>query len=184
MLPVFVLTKMHYFYSYGCMVKKIIYSILIIFALSACSYSVRTNAYPHLKRIQLIAFDNKSSEFSLGEIVLNNLSTSFSEDGRLRMVTQQPDCQLEGSILSFSEKIYSYDSVNNIQDYLVVITFDVTFTDLINNKVLFENKSLALSEIYAVSDESTSRFKTKNEAITEICDKLFKAVMQNTLESW
>lgn len=166
------------------MVKKIIYLGLIILLFGACSYSVYTNAYPHLKRIQLLAFENKSSEFYLGEVVFNNLSSAFSKDGRLRTVTQQPDCQLEGSILSFSEKIYSYDSVNNIQDYVVVVSFDVTFTDLINNKALYENKNLSLSEIYAVSDESTSRFKSKEEAVDEICDKLYRTIMQNTLESW
>ena len=135
-----------------------------------------------------MAFDNKSSEFSLGDIVYNRLSNAFRDDGRLRLVTQQPDCLLEGSTNSFSEKIYSYDESNNVQDYIVVISFSVTFTDLINNKVLYENKNLQMSEIYASSsdsmNESTSRFKTKDEAINEICDKLFKAIMQNTLESW
>jgi len=166
------------------MVKKFILFTLIIFVLGACSYSVYTNAYPYLKGLQLLAFDNKSSEFYLGDLVFNNLSSAFSDDGRLRLVTQQPDCQLEGSILSFSEKIYSYDSVNNVQDYLVVISFSVTFTDLVNNKVLYEDKNLSLSEIYAVSEESTSRFKTRDEAVNEICDKLFNTIMQNTLESW
>ncbi len=166
------------------MVKKFILFTLIIFILAGCSYSVYSNAYPHLKRIQLLAFDNKSSEYSLGDIVYNTLSTSYSEDGRLRLVTQQPDCQLEGSVLSFSEKIYSYDATNNVQDYSVVISFSVIFTDLLNNQVIYENKNLTLSEVYAVSDESTSRFKTKEEAINEICDKLFRNIMQNTLESW
>jgi hypothetical protein len=183
-LPVFVLTKIHNFYSYGWMVKKIIVYVVIIVCLAGCSYSVYSNAYPHLKRIQLLAFDNKSNEFILGDIVINSLSGSFREDGRLRMVTQQPDCQLEGSILNFNEKIYSYDSTNNIQDYLVTISFSVSFTDLTKNAILYENKSLTLSEIYAVSEESTSRFKTRDDAINEICNKLFKTVMQNTLESW
>ncbi len=166
------------------MVKKFILLGLAACLAAACSYSVHSNVYPHLKRIQLLAFDNRSSEFSLGDTVINSLSASFSEDGRLRLVTQQPDCQLEGSILSFSEKIYSYDTANNVQDYIVTVTFSLVFTDLVNNKVLYENKSLALSEFYAVSDQSTSRFRSKEEAITEICDKLFRNVMQNTLESW
>lgn len=183
-MSVFVLTKFLNFYSYGCMVKKIITFILIIFVAAGCSYSVYSNAYPHLKRIQILAFDNRSSEFTLGDIVFNNLSDAFREDGRLRLVTQQPDSQLEGSILSFSEKIYSYDAANNVQDYMVAISFSVIFTDVINNTVLYETKSLTLSEIYAVSDESTSRFKTKEEAIDEICDKLHRTIMQNTLESW
>jgi hypothetical protein len=131
-----------------------------------------------------MAFDNKSSEFSLGDIVYNRLSNALRDDGRLRLVTQQPDCSLEGSVLGFSEKIYSYDESNNVQDYIVTITFSVTFTDLVNNKVVYENKNLPVTEIYGDTDESTSRFKTKTEAINEICDKLFKTVMQNTLESW
>ncbi len=166
------------------MVKKIILFLLTIFLLMGCSYSVYSNAYPHLKRVQLMAFENKSSEFSLGDIIINRLSTDFRDDGRLRLVTQQPDCQVEGSIISYSEKIYSYDVANNVQDYNVTITFSYVFTDLVNNKVVHENKSLPISEIYAVSAESTSRFKTKDEAINEICDKLFKTIMQNTLESW
>jgi hypothetical protein len=168
------------------MVKKFIIFLQIILLAAGCSYSVYSNAYPHLKRIQLLAFDNKSSEYALGEIVINGLSNSFRDDGRLRLVTQQPDCQLEGSILSYSEKIYSYDTANNIQDYLVIITFSLTFTDLVNNKVLFENKSLPISEIFAVSatSGSTSRFIGKDAAWQEICSKLFKTVMQNTLESW
>jgi hypothetical protein len=145
---------------------------------------VYSNAYPHLKRVQLIAFDNKSSEFSLGEIVVNSLSEQIKDDGRLRMVTQQPDCQLEGSILSFTEKIHSYNAANSVQDYMVSVSFNITFTDLVKNTVIYENKSLMVSEIYAVSEESTSRFKTKDEAIQEICSKLFKTIMQNSLESW
>lgn len=166
------------------MVKKFITFIVIIFSLIGCSYSVYSNAYPHLKRVQLIAFDNKSSEFSLGEIVVNSLSEQIKDDGRLRMVTQQPDCQLEGSILSFTEKIHSYNAANSVQDYMVSVSFNITFTDLVKNTVIYENKSLMVSEIYAVSEESTSRFKTKDEAIQEICSKLFKTIMQNSLESW
>lgn len=166
------------------MVKKIIVILMVMVIVAGCSYSVYSNAYPHLKSVQLMAFDNRSTEFALGETMINNLSASFREDGRLRLVTKQPDCQIEGSILSFSEKIYSYDTANNIQDYVVSMSFSVVFTDNVNSKVLYENKSLTLSEIYAVSGESTSRFKTKEAAINEICSKLFKNIMQNTLESW
>jgi hypothetical protein len=166
------------------MVKKYILFVLIIFSLLGCSYSVKSNSFPYLKRLQLMAFENKSSEFALGETVINSLSGFYLEDGRLRLVTQQPDCLLEGSILSYNEKIYSYDTANNIQDYNEIVTFSVTFTDMVNNKVIYENKSLSISELYAVSDASTSRFKTKQEAIQEICSKLFKTIMQNTLESW
>lgn len=166
------------------MVKIFVYFVLIILLLSGCSYSVYSNAYPHLKRVQVLAFENKSTEYTLGDIVFNSLSDAYRKDGRLRPVTQQPDCQLEGTVLNYSDKIYSYDAANNVQDYTVSVTFSVTFTDLVNNKVLYDNKSLTLSENYAVSNESTARFANKDEAIKEICSQFFKNIMQNTLESW
>ncbi|MBM4400111.1 MAG: hypothetical protein FJ041_07280 [Candidatus Cloacimonetes bacterium] len=166
------------------MVKKIILFLPIIFLLAGCSYSVYSNAYPHLKRIQILAFENNSTEFALGDIVFNKVSDLFRDDGRLRTVTQQPDCQLEGKIISYSERIYSYDAANNVQDYFITVTFSVVFTDLVQNEVLMDNKNLTLTELYAVSTESTSRFQSKDEALNEICDKLFKTIMQSTLESW
>ncbi len=118
-----------------------------------------SNAYPHLKKIRIAAFDNQSSEFALGEKTLNMLSAAFRDDGRLRPVTQAPDCVLEGSIISFEEKIYSFDSANNVQDYQIRISFKVSLTDLINNQTIYENNALVLSELYAVSTESTSKNK-------------------------
>ncbi len=166
------------------MVKKIINFLSIILVITGCSYSVRSNAYPHLRRLQILAFENRSTEFTLGDIVINRLSASFRDDGRLRLVTLQPDCQIDGSIVSFREKIHSFDAANNVQDYIVSISFSITFTDLQKNQVLYENKTLILSEIYKVSAESTSRFESKEDAINEICEKLFKNIIQNTLESW
>jgi len=166
------------------MVKRIIFLMGLAVCLGACAYSVYSNAYPYLKKVQLLAFNNKSPEFSLGDVVFNNLAKDISDDGRLRLVTQQPDCQIEGTILDYSEKIYSYDEANSVQDYLIVVTFSVTFTDVVNNKTLYEIKQLPVSEIYAVSSNSTSQFTTKQAAIDEICHKLFKTIMQNTLEAW
>ncbi len=166
------------------MVKKFIYLALLLTVLSACSYSVYSNAYPHLKKIAVRAFENRSVEFALGDLLLNGLTAEFQSDGRLKLVSQQPDCTLEGAIISFDENIYSYDAANNIQDYQLKLIVSVTMTDLINNQVIYENKGLALTETYAVSDESSSKFQTKEEATDELISKLYKAIIQNSLESW
>ena len=102
----------------------------------------------------------------------------------MKLVTIDPDCTLEGSIISFTEKVYSYDAANQVQDYQVQMTMAVTFTDLVKNQVLYENKNLVISELYAVSTGGTARFKTKDEAIDEAISKFFQTIMQNSLESW
>lgn len=166
------------------MVKKYIIPALLLLLLSSCFYSVYSNAQPHLKKIRVQAFDNRSTEFALGETLLSGLNKKFRDDGRLKLVTIDPDCTLEGTISSFSEKVYSYDAANQVQDYQVQMTVAVTFTDLVKNQVLYENKNLTISELYAVSTGGTARFKSKEEAIDELINKLFQTIMQNSLESW
>ena len=166
------------------MVKKIIEAALLCVVLFGCSYSVYSNAYPHLKKIRVAPFENRSAEFDIADQVFTGLNRQFRNDGRLKPVTQAPDCQLEGVITSFEERVYSYDTGNNIQDYQLRLTLSVTFSDLVRNELIWENKSLTLSETYAVSEASTAKFKSKEEATDELISLLFKAIIQNTLETW
>ena len=131
-----------------------------------------------------MAFENKTSEFALADKTLEILSAQFNSDGRLKLVTQQADCQLDGVITDYKESIYSYDSANNVQDYQIRMTFQVALIDLVKNQTIYENKSLVITEQYAVSDLSSSKFKSKEEAQNEIIRNLFKAIVQNSLEVW
>ncbi len=167
------------------MVKKLIVYIGIFFTLFGCSYSVHSTAYPNLKKILIQPFENKSTEYNLGDDLLIFLNNSFRDDGRLRPVTIAPDCQLEGNILDFSETAFSYDQSNNVQEFQVKILFSITLTDLQKSQVIYENKSLFLSENYAPRPgEGTSSFKTKQEAEKQIYKDLFQDILKNSLESW
>lgn len=166
------------------MVKKFILLSVILLLLGGCYYSVYSNAYPHLKKIRVEPLGNRSAEYALSEDGLQQLSALIRSDGRLKQVTRDADCSLEGEILSYSEKIYSFDSGNMVQDYQVQIAFSITFTDLSKNEVIYENKHLILSELYAVAAGSTARYKSKEEAINEIFKNLFKTAIQNSLEAW
>jgi len=166
------------------MVKRFILPCLLLLSLSGCFYSVYSNVYPHLKKIRVFAFENRSSEFALGDQLLTGLNREIRNDGRLKPVTVDPDCSLEGTILSYTEKIYSYDSADQVQDYQVSLSVAFSFTDLVNNQVIYENKGLTLSENYAVGASGTAKFKTKGEATDEIISKLYQNILQNSLEKW
>jgi hypothetical protein len=178
------LDKDREFSEHGIMVKKFIWLGLLSAVLFGCSYSVYSNAYPHLKKIAVRAFDNQSTQFDLGDRVLNGLTNEFTQDGRLKLVTQQPDCTLEGSILSFEENVNNYDSGNNVLDYRLTLRCNVVMTDLINNEVIFDGKGLVLTEAYAVAPGSTAESATKEEATDELITQLFEKIVQNSLEKW
>ncbi|MCB5260406.1 MAG: LptE family protein [Candidatus Cloacimonetes bacterium] len=166
------------------MVKKFIFAFMLMAVFSGCYYSVYSNAYPHLKNIRIEPFENKTAEFALADKALNEVSLAVRNDGRLKLVTQDPDCRLEGEITSFEDKIYSYDSANQVQDYQLNLVLKVIFTDLVNNEVIYENSALRLSEIYKVGEGSTAKFSTKEEALDEIFKNIFKSAIQNSLEAW
>lgn len=156
--------------------------MLIALIISGCSYSVYTTGYPHLKTIQVLPVENQTSNYDLRDMVFNFLVDNYESDGRLKLVGLSPDCQLECHILDYTNKIVSY-SGSSIDEYEVRVLFDVTFTDLKKNQVIWQNSSLMQSERYSLSDEN-SIFKSEEDAQEEVINKLFDTIMKSTLEEW
>lgn len=169
------------------MVKKFIkyFIIIFIFSLFACSYSLRTNQYPYLKSIRIIPVENRTTESDIDLEVFEYLTDSFQKDGRLLLVTADPNVTLESALLFYEEVIYSSDSANNIEEYKVRINFSVKMTDQINDLVLYENKNLAIEKRYAAHKAITSaEYMSRDEAEQGIYEELFTKIIQNTLEDW
>lgn len=65
------------------------------------------------------------------------------------------------------------------------MNFSVKMTDLINDKVLYDNKRLALAQRYAVNEANSSAdYTNRDDAENAIYDDLFTKIIQNTLEDW
>lgn len=148
----------------------------------ACSYSVYTTGFPHLKTIAILPFENNTTEYNLEEVIFNNLTNYFESDGRLKIVSISPDCQLEGQILDYSNKILTYAG-SDVDEYEVRVLFSITFTDLKKNNIIWQNKALIISETYSSSDE-TSEFSTEEEAQNEIIKDMFDIIIKESLEEW
>jgi len=54
------------------------FKFFVIF-IGACSYSVHSNSYPHLKTIVILPFTNNTTEYNLEEDLLNELSNLFHQ---------------------------------------------------------------------------------------------------------
>ena len=93
-----------------------------------------------------------------------------------------PDCQLEGEILDYSNKILSYAG-SNVEEYEVRILFKISFIDLKKNNLVLKNDALQLSETYSSSEE-ISEFKTEEEAQEKIINDLFDYIIKESLEEW
>lgn len=162
-------------------IKGFLAVMLIIFG---CSYSLRMNQYPHLRDITIAPFENDTVELYLEEDLRNSIISSFQADGRLRIAYDDPDSRIEGRILDYSNKIFGYDIDQNIEEYQVRLVLAISFTDLVRNEIIWENKSLVMTERYSPETTLAVKFSSEEEALEEIYKELFRLIIRNSLEAW
>lgn len=169
--------------------KKICYFMMVIVV--GCSYSVYTSGFSHLKSINVFVFENITTEYELEEMLDGILVDKFQNEARLKLINVDADCKIEGRILDYSKRILEYGE-GNVDEYEVRILLDVTFTDLLNNEMIWQKKSLILSEKYSNSDVNEDESgdameliaKTEIEAQNRIFKALFEQIIKNSLEEW
>jgi hypothetical protein len=142
------------------------------------------NAYPHLKNIQISPFENSTTEPELAQNFQNYMVNKFQSDGRLRISTIDPDSRIEGTILDYTNDIFSYDMNGNISEYRVSLLLSITMTDLRQQNVMYENKSLLVSEQYSTNPSSPNQATSETEALEKVFEKTFDTLIRSTLEAW
>ncbi|MBW6515439.1 MAG: hypothetical protein K0B81_02335 [Candidatus Cloacimonetes bacterium] len=158
--------------------------IAILLILSGCTYSLRMNQYPHLRDVMLIPFENETLELYLEEELRNSIIASFQQDGRLRIAYDNPDSQIEGRIIDYTNTIYGYNIDQTIEEYQVRLVIAITFTDLIRNEVIWESRNLTITERYTPQTTVAVKWQNEEEARNEIYQELFRIIIRNSLEAW
>jgi hypothetical protein len=148
------------------------------------------NAFPHLKTIEVTAFENKATEPELAQDLQFYLAEKFQSDGRLKISTIHPHVRLEGTVLDYVVEIYGYDIIGTVSEYQVKLLISITMTDLVNSEKMYENTQLLLSEQYSTNFalstglSSNERYTSEDEAKKRIFEKTFDTLISNTLEQW
>ncbi len=168
------------------MKKQIFILYWIVFSVIGCTYSVYMSSFPHLKTIRIMTFDNETLEYGIEEELHNDLVNRFQKGNLLKNVELSPDCQLEGTIISYKKEIKDYNS--GIIDYELVVKFSVILTDLVKNKEILKKENIQIKKIFlsesSENSESSTAVLTEDEALKEIFEDLYKKIMEESFESW
>jgi outer membrane lipopolysaccharide assembly protein LptE/RlpB len=106
--------------------------------LAGCGYSFRGNLPPHLKTIAVPLLVNRTNQPNVDNFLTRALVQAFSTNGRLRVVQpEQADSILQGEVTGYTVESIAFDPRANVRQYRVVVTLNLRFTDLRENKVLF-----------------------------------------------
>jgi hypothetical protein len=136
---------------------------------------------PHLKTVTIPFFGNTSLQNGISEEMTGELSKRVLSGNLLRIVNNQGDATISGTVTSYSNSPRSYESSGvrsvTISEYIVKISVDVDFMDNKKNTHLFKG-TVNGEGIYDFQKETEATGRQRAEK--DIVDQ----ILQNSVQSW
>ena len=159
--------------------------LLLVFAAclaTGCGYSFRGNLPSHIKTVAVPIFKNRTEAPGLENTITSAVISAFSNGGRLRVVpVEQADSILEGEIVGYQIDGAGFDRNQNVQAYHLRVVLNVTFRDVRQNKMLWEENGLAQTADFQVqgqvSDTLAQGGGAASQAATDIGRKIANAAV-------
>jgi outer membrane lipopolysaccharide assembly protein LptE/RlpB len=164
-----------------------IYAILVFF-LYGCAHLPQPVLPPHIKKIDIPIFENRTYRYGLEERLTNSVIEGFILDGRLRVVkSEEADAELRGEIIAYSEEPLSYDDEGYVTEYRLWMRVSVLFYDLRSKKILWRDE--IEDDLIYIPEESSLVAEgmipeTEEEAEERLIEKIASYVVKRTIEGW
>jgi len=158
---------------------------VIVFGVFACCgiYSFSGSGLPaHIRTVAVPIFGNQTAEIGIRENLTDAVTEALVTDGRLRVLGRESaDSIIEGTVVDYKEQAYTYDRSENVQEYIVRIYVDVSYQDVSNRRVLWEEKRMEGWGTYDVSIDPPEDIETGRERAIA---KLAQDIVNKTLAGW
>jgi hypothetical protein len=165
--------------------RHAIFGLLLVFGAclaTGCGYSFRGNLPSHIKTVAVPIFKNRTEAPGLENTITSAVISAFSNGGRLRVVpVEQADSILEGEIVGYQIDGAGFDRNQNVQAYHLRVVLNVTFRDVRQNKMLWQENGLAQTADFQVqgqvSDTLAQGGGAASQAATDIGRKIANAAV-------
>jgi len=124
--------------------KTMIKIIIVIFLLQGCFFYSLSGSLPaHIDSISIAPVINESAEFSVAEILNEELNELMISENVLDIILpEQADSRLNVIITSIIDRPYTYslsnDGMEEVEEWKLVIKANVLWYDIKRDEVLFE----------------------------------------------
>lgn len=151
-----------------------------------CAYSFSGSSLPsHIKTVAIPVLQNETLDYQVADEATQALVDRFIRDNRLKVVTlSEADAVLEGTIVSYEDKVYSYDRNENPEQYIVVARFALTFKDRVRNREIWKEEALSASQVYSPGGLIPGGPTSEPDARQQAFEQLANDVLSRTLEQW
>jgi len=161
------------------MMMRSLWLALIFPILIGCGvYTFNPRGKSDITAIAIERFDNQSAEYGLADRMTDLIIDAFIADGNMKIVSSdKADAVLIGSLVSYDRRPYTYDQNDQIQEYQVVMIFDITLKRPSDDSEIWKEK-INQTGLYDVLEE------TEEDAQNKAIGYLVESILNKTTRSW
>ena len=157
------------------------WALLVCLAATGCGYGFSSRTAKDIKSIAVPFFENRTSEPNLEIQVTEQIINNLIEDNTLDVVSEDDaDALLEGKITKFENIPFSFNKELNAEEYLVVVTVQVSLFNRKLNTAIWEGQTIRGDGSYFLDAPDQGTFDDAlDEALNEITDRILNLTVQN-----
>lgn len=151
--------------------------------LSCGPYTFNPNVPGYIKSVAIPLFKNpRTFKYGAERVLTDAVIDEFVADGTLDVAGEDvADSKLQVEIVNYKKEALSYDVQEVIKEYNLAVVVSGTFTDLINNQVLWQEPSMYESvSYYAIGPNA----ETEDDALDRLAEELARKIVNRTLQGW
>lgn len=151
--------------------------------LSGCGYGLRGTLPGHLRTIAVPTFTNKTSEPGVENFLTRAVVEAFSTNGRLQVVAPETaDSILDGEVTGYELQSVAFDPAANVRQYRLVVTMNLRYRDLKEEKLLFERRGYQERADFRVTGIVSDTISREQGALRSAAVDIARAIVAFTLE--
>jgi outer membrane lipopolysaccharide assembly protein LptE/RlpB len=168
---------------------QFLFLFFLVFLLCGCGYHLAgtgSSLPAHIKTIGVPIFINNTQGYQVEQKITNSVIDVLIRRGKYRVVAQSEnvDALLKGTITSVSLVPTTFTADGRANQYSVIISAKVTFSDVIDKKIIFQNPGFIFRGQYDIDQNEVVFFDRQSEAIDEIAKDFAESVVSAILEGF
>lgn len=147
-----------------------------------CGYTLGGSLPDHIKTVAVPIFKNDTLKPAIGSILTQAVVNAFAASGRVRVTGRaDADALLEGEVTSYTLIPIAIVAGQNVAQYRLLVTMNLTFKDQRRNELLWQQQSVTEQADFRVqgqlSDTIASEEVALRQAAVEIGRKIVSLAM-------
>jgi hypothetical protein len=157
--------------------------VVLLLATGCGYYSTKSRTAKDIKSIAVLFFENKTQEPNIEIFVTETVVQLLIEDNTLSVTDEgNADAILDGTIVGFVNRPFSFNADLNAEEYHVVVTLEANLYNRQTNSPIWDRKTIKGDGSYFAGSQEPGF--TYDDALAESLKEITDRILNLTVQDW